>query len=273
VVLVDPAGTVTGSISVAVTNQAATAPTIAGIPALIGVAGGTATITGTNLTPLTAVRLNGIMAAVVTSSSTAVTFTVPALTTSGRISISTPSGQAVSNDDFFVSPPPYMPSDVGVVGRLTVGRGTTFTIPAANQIGLFVFDQVAGQRFSLTISNQLIDRLHIRVLRPDGVLIYESGAVYPFSPYFTDAKVAPVTGTYTLVIDPDEAFTGTATVTLGDVPRDVSGQVVPGGAPVSFTVTTPGQNGRISFVGNAGQRIALTTTDTTVPYTAVTIQA
>jgi IPT/TIG domain-containing protein len=100
-----------------------------------------------------------------------------------------------------------------------------------------------------------------------------AGALYPFFPYFTDVKVAPVTGTYTLVIDPVEASTGTATVTLADVPRDISGQVVPGGAPVSFTVTTAGQSARISFVGNAGQRVALTTTNTTIGYSGVSIQA
>jgi hypothetical protein len=44
-------------------------------------------------------------------------------------------------------------------------------------------------------------------------------------------KIAPTSGTYTLVIDPDEAFTGTATVTLTDVPRDVSGQVRLAAAP------------------------------------------
>jgi IPT/TIG domain-containing protein len=87
VVVVDPAGVLTGSISVRVTNEATTAPTIASISPIVGVAGGTVTITGTNLTPLSAVRLSGLMAAVVSSSSTAVTFTVPALTTSGRISV------------------------------------------------------------------------------------------------------------------------------------------------------------------------------------------
>ena len=267
VVVVDPAGTGTGSISVAVTNHAATAPTIASISPVIGAVGGTATITGTNLTPLSAVRLNGIVAAVASSSSTAVTFTVPAQTTSGRISVSTPSGQAVSSDDFFVPPPPYTPSDVAVVGRFNVGSSITFSILEPNKIGLFVFDRAAGQRFTLTISNQLIERFHFQVLRPDGVVIYAGGAS------FTDVKVAPVTGTYTVVIDPDEAFTGTATMTLADVPRDASGQVVAGGAPVSFTVTTPGQNARISFFGNAGQRVALTTTNTTIPWTSVTIQA
>src|SRR5262249_18400155 len=204
-----------------VTNHAATAPTIASISPIVGVAGGTVTISGTNLTPLSAVRLNGLTASVVSSSSAAVTFIVPALAPSGRVTLSTPHGPAVRDGDFFVSP--FAPSDIGVVGRLNVGNGTTFTIAAANQIGLFVFDRAAGQRFSLTISNQTIERLHLQVLRPDGVVIYASGAVYPFSPYFTDVKVAPVTGTYTLVIDADDASTGSATVTLADVPRDVSG--------------------------------------------------
>ena len=272
-VVVDPAGTLTGSISVAVTNQTAAAPTIATISPVIGLAGEIVTIAGTNLTPLSAVRLNASAAAVRSVSTTTVAVTVPTLTASGRISIVTPSGEAVSSEDFFIPPPSYTPSDVAVVGRLNVGSGTTFTIPTASQIGLFVFDRAAGERFSLTISNQLIDRLHIQIVRPDGVVMFASGAVYPFSPYFTDVRIAPTTGTYTLVIDPDEGFTGTATVTLTDVPRDVSGQLTPGGAPVSFTVTTPGQNARISFVGNAGQRIAVMLTNTTIAYSGVTIQA
>src|SRR5262249_6339621 len=192
-VVVDPAGTLTGSVSVAVTDQTATAPTIATISPVIGLAGQTVTITGTNLTPLSAVRLNASAAAVRSASNTTVAVTAPTLTASGRISVVTPSGEAVSSDDFFMPPPWYTPSDVGVVGRLSVGSGTTFTIPTANQIGLFVFDRAAGERFSLTISNQLIDRLHIQILRPDGVVVFASGAVYPFSPYFTDVNFAPST--------------------------------------------------------------------------------
>jgi YD repeat-containing protein len=273
VVLVDPSGSGTGSISVAVTNQGTMAPAIASVSPIIGVAGGTVTITGTNLMPLSAVRLNGSAAIVGSSSSTAVTFTVPTSAASGRVSVATPSGQAVSSDDVFVAPAPYNASDVAVVRRLNPGTGTRVTIPAPNQIGLFVFDRAAGQRFTFTISNQLIDRLHIQVLRPDGVMTFASGAVYPFSSYFTDAMVAPVTGTYTLVIDPDDTYTGSATVTLTDVPRDVSGQIVTGGAPLTFTVTTAGQNGRISFIAKAGQRVALTDTDTTIGYTGLSIHA
>src|SRR4030095_13618520 len=110
-----------GSISVAVVNQAPTAPTIASISPIIGAAGATVTITGTNLTPLSAVRLNTSAAVVGSSSNTAVSFTVPMLAASGRISVSTPSGQAVRSDDFFVPPPWHTPSDVRAVGRLYVG--------------------------------------------------------------------------------------------------------------------------------------------------------
>jgi YD repeat-containing protein len=272
VVLVDPSGSETGSISVALTNLGAMAPSIATVSPNIGVAGAAVTITGTNLTPLSAVRLNGTAAMVGSSSSSSATFTVPTFAASGRVSVTTPSGQAVSNDDFFVPPAPYTASDVAVIGRLHVGGDTRVTIPAPNQIGLFVFDRAAGQRFTLTISNQ-IDRLHIQVLRPDGVITYASAAVYPFSPYFTDVMLAPVTGTYTLVVDPDETYTGTATITLTDVPRDVSGQIAAGGTPVTFSITTAGQNGRISFVATAGQRVALTDTDTTIAYTGLSIHA
>ena len=273
VILVDPAGTTTGSLSIAVSNQGAAAPAIASMSPTIGVAGTTVTIKGTNLAPLPVVRMNASAASVGTYSSTMISFTVPVLTASGRISVAMANGAAVSSEDFFIPPSPYAAADVAATGRLNVGSSTSFAIATPNQIGLFVFDRTAGQRFTLTISNQLIDRLHIQVLRPDGVSMFNSGAVYPFSPFFSDVHVASMTGTYTVVVDPDDTYTGSATLTLADVPGDISGQIVAGGVPMSLTVTTAGQNGRISFVGNAGQRVALTDTATTIPSTILTIQA
>jgi hypothetical protein len=274
VVFVDPLGTVTGSISVAVTNQGATAPIISGVSPTIGVAGTAVTVNGSNLTPVSAVQLNASAAVVGAASSTAITFTVPAVTASGRISITTPNGSAVSNDDFFVPPSPYTPSNVASAGRLNVGSATSFSISAANQIALFVFDRIAGQRFTLAFSSNFA-LAHMQVLRPDGAMVYASGAIYPTSFYFPNVMTATMSGTYTVVFDPDDryGYVGNGTVTVNDVPPDITGTIVAGGAPFTFVISTPAQNARITFVGTAGQRVALTDTNTTIGYSGFTIQA
>jgi hypothetical protein len=79
---------------------------------------------------------------------------------------------------------------------------------------------------------------------------------------FIDTKTLPIAGTYTLVIDPDSAYTGDVTVSLYNV-VDVTGSITPGGAAVPITTATPGQNARLAFSGTAGQRVSLRATSIT----------
>ncbi len=50
----------------------------------------------------------------------------------------------------------------------------------------------------------------------------------------------PVTGTYTLRIDPQGTATGSMTVTMNDV-VDITGSITLGGSAVTGTLSTPGQ--------------------------------
>jgi hypothetical protein len=72
---------------------------------------------------------------------------------------------------------------------------------------------------------------------------------------FVDAVALPVTGTYTVVVDPLLAGTGSTTVTIADV-VDGTGTIAIDGPAVSFTASTPGQRMRLTFSGAAGQRIS-----------------
>src|SRR5207245_1093680 len=83
-------------------------------------------------------------------------------------------------------------------------------------------------------------------------------------PSFLDVLTLPVTGTYTVLVDPYSSNTGSATVTLYDVPADVSGTIVPGGSSVSVALNTPGQNARLTFSGTAGQRESANATNNTI---------
>ncbi len=70
----------------------------------------TVTVTGTNFTGATHVRLNGTDAPFSVASATKITFTVPTGATSGTIAVTTPGGTATSAGSFTITPPPSITS-------------------------------------------------------------------------------------------------------------------------------------------------------------------
>jgi hypothetical protein len=86
----------------------------------------------------------------------------------------------------------------------------------------------------------------------------------------------PVTGTYTVLVDPDSTFTGSATMALSTVPPDVTGTIEINGSPLGVTIGAPAQNAAITFSGTAGQSVTVrvrnnTMTDTSVSYVNVNL--
>jgi hypothetical protein len=244
------------------------APTITGFTPTIGTPGTTVTITGTNFEPITAsnkVRFHQTLGGVSSSTTTTLTASVSPGTTSGRIAVATPAGEAVSSGDFFVPFPPYTAADVESTGRLVSGGSQTVTISMVNKIALLVFDGTAGQRVSLHVTNStLSDCLGGSILRlhnPDGALLTTFAAVCTGS--LLEPPVLPVTGTYTIVLDPRAASTGQVTLTLYDV-VDLSGTITPGGPAVTANLTTPGQVARWTFSGNATQKVSVLVNTSTI---------
>ena len=122
--------------------------------------GTSVTITGTNFEPVAAnnkSRFNVTYSTITSSTSTTIATTVPSTRTSGRITVATPAGTAVSSGDFFVPPPPYTAADVVDTGRMVYGESRTMTLGTANKIALMVFDGVVGQR-ALVSNNSPFDR-------------------------------------------------------------------------------------------------------------------
>jgi len=89
---------------------------------------------------------------------------------------------------------------------------------------------------------------------------------------YIDTIQLPATGTYTILVDPYGAATGSMTVTLNNVPADFAATTTPGAGPVTVNIGTPGQNGQVSFSGTAGQRISLQTTGMSISGGWVKIQ-
>ena len=135
----------------------------------------------------------------------------------------------------------------------------TTTVPEEN--ARLSFDGVAGQRVSLkltevTIGTSGYSSAKVSILNPNGSALV-SPAYFGTSGGFVDTKSLPTTGRYAIVIDPQGTSTGSATVTLYDVPPDALGSISPGGEDTSVAVDVPGQNARVSFAGVAGRRVSL----------------
>ncbi len=141
--------------------------------------------------------------------------------------------------------------------------------PVPGQNALVRFDGVLGQRISLRLSSVTVGSstccsVRVSIRKPDG-----SNLVYPTllgtSGGFLDTTTLPVSGSYSIFVDPVGADLGSLTLALYDVPPDSSGSIVAGGAPVSLAFgPIPGQNATLRFDGTAAQRISLRLSNVTI---------
>ena len=158
-----------------------------------------------------------------------------------------------------------------VTGSITPG-GTpvTITISTPGQNARLTFTGTAGQRVSLNITGVTITSSNVSINKPDGTVLVASTFVNT-SGKFIDAVGLPTTGTYTIISNPASTNTGSQTLTLYDVPADVSDTIVAGGSAVTVTTTVAGQNARLTFTGTSGQRISLRMQSVTITSSDVTI--
>jgi hypothetical protein len=152
---------------------------------------------------------------------------------------------------------------IDVTGTIPAdGTPTAVTTNTPGQNARLTFSGTSGQRISLKTSSTTIADAAVKVLKPDGSTL---GSVAAYTGYttFLDVQTLPVAGTYAVLVDPSSMNMGSTTLTLYDVPADITGSITPGGSAVAVATTTPGQNGRLTFSGTSGQRVSLKTTSTT----------
>lgn len=140
------------------------------------------------------------------------------------------------------------------------GPPVTVTTTSMGQNANVTFSGTSGQRVSLKVTGVTMSggngHVDITMKKPDGSTLAAETFVSS-SAAFIDTQVLPATGTYNIFVNPQGSSTGSVTLTLYDVPADVTGSIVAGGAPATVTTTVPGQNGVLSFNGTAGQRITM----------------
>jgi hypothetical protein len=136
------------------------------------------------------------------------------------------------------------------------GAPVTVTTTASGETARATFSGTSGRSISLKISGVTMSSATVAILKPDGTNLV-AASTFGVTGKFVDKKALPVNGTYTIVIDPTNAVVGSATLTLYDVPADVTGSITPGGASLTLTTTVPGQNAKATFSGTSGQRVSL----------------
>jgi hypothetical protein len=142
------------------------------------------------------------------------------------------------------------------------GPAVAVTTNTAGQNARLTFNGTTGQRLSLKLSNGTFPRqLYVSVLKFDGTPLL-AAAPYYADGGFIDTWTLPAAGPYTILLDPQIFETGTLNVNLYDV-ADITGSITLGGPPVPLTISTPGQNARLTFNATAGQQVSLKITNDT----------
>ena len=144
---------------------------------------------------------------------------------------------------------------------ITIGTpGQNAKITFAGTQGGRVAIAFSGAQFSGIVSTGFA----FKILQPDGTLFAGPFFGGPFSfglsttsgfVEYNDGFTFPVSGTYTLILDPNGDATGSMTVTLDDA-TDPTLNINADGSSNSFSTTNPGQNVHLNFAPTIGQRIS-----------------
>jgi hypothetical protein len=155
-----------------------------------------------------------------------------------------------------------VPADVSAT-ITTDGTPVNVATSVPGQNGVLTFTGAQNQRVSVrTAPSAPLGTVSLR--RPDGTVQASVGSG-PASA-FLEPQTLATTGTYSLLVDPTGAATGTTTVNLYVVPADVQDTIAIGGSTVGVTLSAPGQNGSLTFSGTSGQPVTVRLTSNTIGF-------
>ena len=138
------------------------------------------------------------------------------------------------------------------------GTPVPISIATPGQNARLTFSGFAGQIVAARLANGTFSSycwdFSFSIVASDGATLRTINSCSG-SNAFLDQLTLPTTGLYTLVLNPDTSLTGNATLTLYTI-ADVTTSIEAGGAAVPVSITTPGQNARLTFNGTAGQVVS-----------------
>jgi YD repeat-containing protein len=233
--------------------ETALAPTISGFTPTLTAAGSALTVTGTGFDPTPSndrLTTNLASAQVTSATATSLQATVP-VTSTGRVSLTTPNGTVTSTDYLWVVPAPYTVANVDSTGPISFNTATTLQINTPGKFLMRAFEGTQGHRASVEVSGA-------GAFGAGGTVAIYGAYANPASTGFAGTGfLEPVelhtSGTYTLLFAPNGSYQGSATLTVHEVPPDQTGTIVPGSSQ-AISIEKPGQNARFTFTAAANDR-------------------
>lgn len=143
-------------------------------------------------------------------------------------------------------------------GTMSAGVAKTFTTSVPGQNAKWTFSGTSGQRLSFNFTSVTMASVRVTVKTPSGGTVFSS--TFGTDGNFIEPKTLTATGTYTVAVDPQGASTGSVTMTYYVVPVDATAI-----APNPLAISTPGQNGVITFTITGAAADRTFTVSTTVP--------
>ncbi|MGK5500844.1 IPT/TIG domain-containing protein [Streptomyces sp. URMC 125] len=235
------------------------APTISSLQPGSGEVGAQVVLTGSGFAPAATdnvVRFGGDMVAeVVEGSDTALTVTVPPGAADGPVEVATPDGRAASAARFDVQGG----SGEGVFETtaetsVTDDSPPTVSVTTPGNRARILFDAEQGDDIGFGFTGVTFNEyVTLRLIDPRGERVDGSASVGRSGGDW-EVRDLPVTGTYTLVVDPGSGNIGELTVTVS---APAGGELDFTGGPAETAMSRAGQDGRWTFAADEGDSLSV----------------
>jgi YD repeat-containing protein len=241
-------GSTTTTQSFVVTASINCASMFIGFSPAIGVAGASVAISGSNLdvAPASPIFNGAALATVQSATSSTLNITVPSAATSGRLSVSMPPKCGSSSlGDFFVPPSPFVATDIGATGRLTINGASAGVTLAAGKKALYVFDGAPQVGTALYLAGSTLGTVTADIRSASGAIL--ATKTFGTATATVGPVYLPANGGFSIFINPSAA--GSVTIQMGapdlaltspSVGTITANQSGTFNMPVSFTVTNLG---------------------------------
>jgi len=143
------------------------------------------------------------------------------------------------------------------------GSSHSMTLSTPGMTGRFQFNGTAGQRVFVNVPSSTLPSMCgvLQLVASDGTEL-SSGCIINGQGNI-DTTVLPSTGTYSVVMNPDDVATGTLTVQV--ISADVVTKTISIGGQTTLNLAKSGDIGQVSFTATAGQRVFIDMTNATLP--------
>jgi RHS repeat-associated protein len=147
-------------------------------------------------------------------------------------------------------------------------EGTTQHVATsfAGQAAHYAVTIAAGEKVALKTNNSNFTAGYaLKWLKPNGETLYSTNFGAKEN-WFWDSKTFATAGTYTLVLDPTGAATGSVDLQLWETPDKTGQTITPSseGGSTTSTISIPGQRELITFSGSASQLVTVKGTESSI---------